>query len=69
MQEAWGHSATHNTSKCHKYEKDSTARMILGRTPYSSTGVFSDKKSTNAYVQISAKIAKLVKDKDTSEGF
>ena len=50
---------THNTSNCHKYERDGTGKNNLGKGARGSTAT--DEKSTNAYVQLSVKITTLGK--------
>ena len=55
----WGTHTTHNTSGCHKYEKDGTHKNRFGKGPRDS--ICADEKSTNSYAQLSAKIAKLEK--------
>jgi hypothetical protein len=51
--------ATHNTSDCCKYDKDSEIKKRFGKSQRGSTA--SDKKTDSAFVQLSSKIAKLEK--------
>jgi hypothetical protein len=52
-----GMHVTHNMSDCRKYEKDRTRKKGFGKAKQKSTAM--DKKTTNAYMQLTAKIAKL----------
>ena len=52
---------TQNTSNCHTYEKDNTCKKGFSKGQYNTT--VTDKKLANAYVQLSAKVAKLKKKK------
>jgi hypothetical protein len=54
-----GTQAMHNTSDCHKYEKDSKPKKGFGKGQHGSTAL--DKKTASAFAQLSAKVAKLEK--------
>eukprot|EP00804_Cyclotella_cryptica_P024421 CCRYP_015862-RA/>CCRYP_015862-RA protein AED:0.37 eAED:0.37 QI:0/-1/0/1/-1/1/1/0/133 len=54
-----GAHATHNTSDCPKYEKDSKPKKGFGKGEHGSTAL--DKKTASEFAQLSAKIEKLEK--------
>ncbi len=54
-----GAHVTHNTSDCHKYDKDGKLKKGFGNGQHGSTAL--DKKITSAFAQLSAKVEKLEK--------
>eukprot|EP00804_Cyclotella_cryptica_P004949 CCRYP_014090-RA/>CCRYP_014090-RA protein AED:0.38 eAED:0.38 QI:0/-1/0/1/-1/1/1/0/106 len=54
-----GTHAMHNTSDCHKYEKDGKPKKGFRKGQYGSTAL--DKKTASAFVKLSAKVEKLEK--------
>ena len=47
----------HNTSDCHKYDKDGKLKKGLGKGQHGSTAL--DKKPASAFAQLSAKVERL----------
>jgi hypothetical protein len=49
----------HNTSDCHKYDKDGKLKKGFGKGQHGKTAL--DKKTASAFAQLSAKVEKLEK--------